>query len=89
MDLYRITKTDPRNHASEVRYGTLARVRAMERAAREANDSRDHTKAWIDSHPERYRDHDPGPHWWQHVTLKIERAIIVEFEDVTSEFAGS
>jgi hypothetical protein len=89
MDLYRITKTDPRVTKPNVRYGTKARAAAMARQVRELNGSRAGIKAWMESQPDRYNTEAYGPKWWQPVTLTVERAVVVDWADVSQEFITS
>lgn len=83
MDLYRITRTDPITGRPRVQYGTMVRVRAIERTVRQVNDDRDGIRAWIDSNPERYGQWDQDPKCYEHIVLTVERAVITDWDDVT------
>lgn len=77
MDIYRITRVDPKFYRPNVRYGTKQRVAANVKEVKEMNASR----LWVS---ERWPDRPYLP-----VTVIIERAPAAEFFDCTAEFMGS
>jgi len=80
MDIYRVTRTDPKGSyrklpgRPEVRYGTKRRASAIVRQVSEDNAARRRLD-------ERF-PHAPHPQ----VEVLIERAQVGEFTDVTAEF---
>lgn len=89
MDLYRITRTDPRAAKPDVRYGTKVRAAAMARNVRELNESRAGIKAWLNLDTTRYDASGYSPEWWGPVTLAVERAVVVDWIDVSQDFITS
>jgi len=86
MDLYRITRIDPRRPGKpKVQYGTSARVVAIRRTVRQNNEGRVANKAWVESKGDRYNASQLPPDWWEPIELRVERAVVTDWVDVSAE----